>query len=115
MTHPNGQIDQATLASEIANKLQAEREQQAPIPPARMQISETRVNAMLMTIQTQRDHALNQWVMVSADLAMVREDLEIKRRECAQLEQRLLSLALLEHPEAPPPDVGMTEPAPVEH
>lgn len=56
----------------------------SPIPAAPA-IDEVRINALMAALQQQRDGALNQLVMLSADLASVRDELDKAKARIAEL------------------------------
>lgn len=68
-------------------------------------IDELRINALMAALQQQRDAALNQAVMLSADLASVRDELEKANARLAELTQTSAEPAM-----PPPPDEPAKEP-----
>ncbi len=67
------------------------------------QMTETRVNAMLAIIQQQRDAAVNQTVMMAADLADVNEQLNKAVSRLKELEaEAMAAKAVNQDPECLP-------------
>jgi hypothetical protein len=71
----------------LVQAIRAEVPAPEPPPPAPPpQLSETRINAMLQALQTQRDEALNKLVHLGAEYALAADELRQAREQIAAMD-----------------------------